>query len=246
LRLYFVISFFYFFALTLAYKQPADAASTSSSKQTADATEVDGEDLPTGVNITINPDSLRRDKEDEITIFDKSFSIDFLKDKRTTNAQVVDSLGWKQTAINQYMAHQIIKFTRADSQSIGAYFRDYLLNKASILMFFMLPIFALLLKLFYIRRKRYYVEHLTFSLHIHAFAFLILLLMMAVEKIWSSDWIVNIAFLSIMVYGVVAAKKVYKQSWLKTAFKGFILFIPYTICFSLLTTIAVIIAGLIY
>lgn len=246
LRLYFVISFFYFFALTLAYKQTTDTASANSKEQTSPATDVDVDDLPTGVNITTNPDSLRRDNREEIDIFGKSFSIDFLKDKRTTDAQVVDSLGWKQTAINRYMAHQVIKFARADSQSIGAYFREYLLNKASLLMFFMLPIFALLLKLFYLRRKRYYVEHLTFSLHIHAFAFLVLLLMMVVEKIWSNDWIGTIAFLGIIVYGVVAARNVYRQSWAKTVFKGFLLFIPYTICVSLITTIAIIIAGLIY
>jgi RNA polymerase subunit RPABC4/transcription elongation factor Spt4 len=246
LRLYFIISFFYFFALTLAYKQDTNLVSFGAGKPAAGASEQEINNTIDGLNVTLDPDSLNRQNGGEATIFGKSLSVDFLKDKRTTDAQVVDSLGWKQNAVNRYLVRQGIKFARSDSKSIGTYFSEYMLSKASILMFFMLPIFALLLKLIYLRRKRYYVEHITFSLHIHAFAFLILLLMLIAERLWVNEWIGNLAAVTIIVYGVVAARKVYRQSWIKTIVKGFLLFIPYTLCFSLLAIIGIIIGGLVY
>jgi hypothetical protein len=246
LRLYFIVSFFYFFAFTLAYKEDSSLVSAGSTENTSSAADQDDPDEEAGLNVTTNPDSLVRGEKEQVSLFNKSFSMDFLKDKRTTEAQVIDSLEWKQTFINRYIVKQGIKFARLDAKSIGTYFSDYLLNKASLLMFFMLPIFAMLLKLVYVRRKRYYVEHLTFSLHIHSFAFFMLLLMLLLERMFVSEWIANTAAIIILLYGVIAARKVYKQSWIKTLIKGFLLFIPYTICFGIISTIAVIIGGLIY
>ena len=39
-------------------------------------------------------------------------------------------------------------------------------------MFVLIPLFALLLKLFYVFRRRLYMEHLIVALHSHAFLFL--------------------------------------------------------------------------
>jgi hypothetical protein len=47
-------------------------------------------------------------------------------------------------------------------------------------MLVMLPVYGGLLKLFYFRRHRYYVETLVFSTHLHTFVFLVLMLNMAV------------------------------------------------------------------
>ena len=40
--------------------------------------------------------------------------------------------------------------------------------------FLLVPVFALVLRLYYLRRKRRYAEHFVFALHVPAFAFLIL------------------------------------------------------------------------
>jgi hypothetical protein len=42
------------------------------------------------------------------------------------------------------------------------------------IMFVLLPIFAMFLKLLYLRSKRFYAEHLIFALHFHSFGFLLL------------------------------------------------------------------------
>lgn len=46
-------------------------------------------------------------------------------------------------------------------------------KKLTKVMFFMIPVFALFLKLVYRRSRKYYTEHLIFSLHFHSFYFLI-------------------------------------------------------------------------
>jgi hypothetical protein len=79
-------------------------------------------------------------------------------------------------------------------------------NMASMLpkaLIVLLPIFALLLKLFW--RKRYYAEHMIFALHYHAFALLALTPGAAVE----GDVATGIALLLCFVYLFVALRRVY-------------------------------------
>ena len=52
------------------------------------------------------------------------------------------------------------------------------------MMFFLLPLFAVSLKLLYWRPKRLYVEHLIFLLHVHAFAFLLLTPLLLLHPAW--------------------------------------------------------------
>lgn len=78
--------------------------------------------------------------------------------------------------------------------------------------FLMMPIFAGILKVLYLRRKRFYVEHFVFALHVHAFTFLTFVLMLLVPwrplNLVLSLWLVAYVFL--------AMKRVYGQGLLKT------------------------------
>lgn len=93
--------------------------------------------------------------------------------------------------------------------------------------FLLLPVFALLLKLLYVRNGWYYAEHLVFALHTHAFAFVIFTLVALLA--WGTGgaaWVgaVATAFqLLIPVYFVIAMKRVYAQGWLKTLVKVYLL-----------------------
>jgi hypothetical protein len=79
-------------------------------------------------------------------------------------------------------------------------------------MFVLLPIFALLLKLIYIRQGRYYPEHFVFALHVHAFFFVMFCIIAllpwgrvdAVLRIW------------MVLYVWLAMKRVYGQGWFRT------------------------------
>ena len=103
-----------------------------------------------------------------------------------------------------------------------------MIDRGPYLMFLMLPIFAFLLKLFYIRNSRFYVEHLIFSFHIHAFAFFVFtigLLLAQADSAWLSTaaaWIEATPLL----YLVLALSHVYDQGLIKSTIKAaFLLFI---------------------
>jgi hypothetical protein len=98
-------------------------------------------------------------------------------------------------------------------------------------MFFMIPVFALVLKLFYVFRRRLYMEHLIVSLHSHAFIFIsllgLMLLSFAREAIrprvdLAADAIgfVQVAmWIWIPVYLLLMQKRVYRQGWPMTILK---------------------------
>jgi hypothetical protein len=89
-------------------------------------------------------------------------------------------------------------------------------------MFVLLPAFALILKLLYLRRHWYYAEHFVFTLHFHAFAFTIFLLLLLLPDGWWTTWVL----LWGVLYLFLSMHRVYRQSIWRTALK-----------FSLLTSV---------
>ena len=87
-------------------------------------------------------------------------------------------------------------------------------------MFLLLPIYAFILQLLYIRRHRFYVEHFVFSLHVHAFMFVLFTVMMLIRKV---PVVPSLLWLWVPIYILVAMKRVYGQGWLKTLTKWFVL-----------------------
>ena len=102
------------------------------------------------------------------------------------------------------------------------------------MLFVLLPLFALILKLVYIRRKQfYYVDHVIFTLHLYIFIFLMMLLTFGLGKLknllhWNWLSFVSVIFvLSIFFYFYKALRNFYKQRRAKTIFKYFILLIMF-------------------
>ncbi|MDX1531928.1 MAG: DUF3667 domain-containing protein [Rhodothermales bacterium] len=121
-------------------------------------------------------------------------------------------------------------------------------------MFVLLPLFALLLKLLYVRRKRYYGEHLVFALHTHAYAFfafaaLGLFLALTGEIDALTGWPrvaagggVLLLILSVPAYVLLALKRVYGQGWIKTTLKWAALMSAYNVALILGMTAVVVVA----
>ncbi|OOG51331.1 DUF3667 domain-containing protein [Rhodanobacter sp. C01] len=98
-------------------------------------------------------------------------------------------------------------------------------------MFVLIPVFAILLKLFYVFRRRLYMEHLIVALHSHAFIFLSLLLIAVTGML--STWLRPHAawtgyamgllqtalILWIPTYLLVMQKRIYRQGWPMTVLK---------------------------
>jgi hypothetical protein len=101
--------------------------------------------------------------------------------------------------------------------------------------FLFLPIFALMLALFY--RKGFYIDHLVFSLYYHAFVFLdfAVLFLLGRASGWLPVWLQRplqwALLLWLIVYLPLALRTAYGGSWLKTVLKVIALGILYLIGF---------------
>lgn len=102
-------------------------------------------------------------------------------------------------------------------------------DSISVMMFLLLPLFAVILKLIYIRSSRLYVEHLVFVLYNHSFVFLLLTPFFLID----SNWIEVTLFMLLLLYLYISMRTVYGQSHLKTVFKYFLLMFSYVIIFNL-------------
>jgi hypothetical protein len=97
----------------------------------------------------------------------------------------------------------------------GASILRDMLQRAPTVMFVLLPVFALILKLLYIRSGRFYVEHFVFALRYHAFAFVLFTIMLPLEN----TWIPALLTIWLIVYLPLAMKHVYRQGWFATGVK---------------------------
>ncbi|MEJ2128404.1 MAG: DUF3667 domain-containing protein [Woeseiaceae bacterium] len=104
------------------------------------------------------------------------------------------------------------------------------------LMFLLLPVFALLLKAVF--RQRLYFDHLIHSVHLHCAAYIILAVMLPVEKLASENFAALALQVAALVYFVVylllSIKRVYAISWLAAAGRSAAVLFGYLIVFSML------------
>jgi hypothetical protein len=135
-------------------------------------------------------------------------------------------------------------------QERGDSLGNYILNQTVWMMLLMMPILALFLKLFYIRHSFYYVEHLIFSFHTHAFLFLMLIVLLSLDSIGALanqiDTIWGLGFLAMEVYFFMALKRVYKQSITKNFFKFLLLNFLYAITLAMAMIITILLAALFF
>ena len=95
---------------------------------------------------------------------------------------------------------------------------DYYKHKLPWLLFSLMPVFAFVLYLFYIRRKIFFVDHLIFAFHLHAATFVIITIQDLIT--WLTPLNADILSYYIPIYYFISLKKVYGQSIPKTIFKG--------------------------
>ncbi|MBQ0786384.1 MAG: DUF3667 domain-containing protein [Oceanihabitans sp.] len=105
------------------------------------------------------------------------------------------------------------------SRKAGGIFQTFF-DTIPIAMFFILPIFALILKLFF-RKTGRYAHHLVFSFYYFTFLFTVFSLILGINFIVEiPDWIDTIIVFSTFIYLFFAIKRFYKQGWFKSFFKA--------------------------
>lgn len=84
------------------------------------------------------------------------------------------------------------------------------------MMFVLLPLFALYLKWFYQRRKKwFYADHAIFSLHFHTFFFIFYLFTTILDWLFHVDFISLLGLIVVFIYLLLAMKRIYggKAFW---------------------------------
>ncbi len=103
----------------------------------------------------------------------------------------------------------------------------------SVGMFFLLPIFAICLKILYLRKGRYYAEHLLLAVHNHCFLFVALLasgllnLAQGTSFALVANYADTIIQLWILIYLYLSLKNTYQEGHLATTIKFIVLGFSY-------------------
>jgi hypothetical protein len=94
------------------------------------------------------------------------------------------------------------------------------------MMLFCIPIFAFVLKILYVRQKRFYIEHLVYALNIHAFFYLAAIIVVLISiglHMWipGAPQVLLTLLLSALVFAQIflSIRQVYRQGWFMSFFK---------------------------
>lgn len=90
--------------------------------------------------------------------------------------------------------------------------------------FFLLPVYALVFQLVYIRRRTFYVDQLVYTLHLQSFAYCVMGIVLLLPFLFPAilNQIIPIVILILLVYIGFSLHYLYKQPWWKTILKSLI------------------------
>jgi len=110
-----------------------------------------------------------------------------------------------------------------------ALFIATLFNNLPYMMLCCIPLFALVLKVLYVRKRIFYIDHLVYALHIHSFAYLAIMLIVLITiglNRWIpgtfAGWIIAALWITFAVQVFLSIRRVYRQGWFFTVFKFFL------------------------
>ncbi|MEM5566258.1 DUF3667 domain-containing protein [Psychroserpens sp. AS72] len=144
--------------------------------------------------------------------------LDSLIDVGATDEELYKAMGMNDDDgwFKKKLYTQVLKFYKTrDGGSILKAFYDTI----PIALFFLLPIFAIFLKVLYFRKGRF-AHHLVFSFYYFSFLFTVFSIIFGVNLFWDVpdgiDWLIA---LSTFVYLFIALKRFYGQGWFLSFFK---------------------------
>lgn len=212
-RMYIFTSFIYFFLLAISMNQ--DDGSGSGSIYESKAALLDS--LLASNNQNINAENARYLVDSiEMSYLEKGI-ISF------DDSQIEDA---NEESFDAFEAYLIEKATRANRNQKA--FIQSMVRAASIVLFFLLPVFALLLWAFHFRKAPYYVQNLVHSVHLHTFVFAVMSIYLVLSFIRDSAFLAILIPISAM-YLVWSMKSVYRQSIWVVLIKSFFVIMLYFI-----------------
>jgi len=184
--------------------------------------------IPSSYRISIQDNVLKEIIGDKF--FKKMYAfMEYGNKNNDANAvEALEDLGYEKTYWNifYYTKSQNINKMKDDPDFRKSYW-DNIISKISVALFFLLPIFTLVLALLYIRNKYNYTEHLVFVFHVQTVFFILLIFVIIMYRFIDSEWLVTSFILIFLFYLYKALRNFYQQGRIKTIIKYFILNIFY-------------------
>jgi len=159
------------------------------------------------------------------------------RDKKLSDAVFMDSLNKSENWNSNFSIFGEENEERFNKQVRKVFendegFKGFVLGNLPLMMFILIPLFAGVLKLIYIRRKHLYIKHIVHALHVHAFAYFIyafgLLIMFKLmtaqffpnmnHELWRGVF-AGVMFIGVSTYVYISFLKTYQQGWFKTLVK---------------------------
>jgi hypothetical protein len=146
-------------------------------------------------------------------------------------ARKVDTVAFKNSSkwLSRMFSDRYAQYQKRygdDSKAFFGDFSDTFMHKLPYVLFVSLPVFALILKLLYLRRKEYlYADHVVFTLYHFILSFILLLLFFSIDQLEASlDWgflnyLGAVIIISIAVFLFRGMKRFYGQGKGKTFIK---------------------------
>ncbi len=138
--------------------------------------------------------------------------------------------GWFTRTLNRRVLDLNEKY-HGDKSAFLASFLESFLHSIPKMMFVSVPFVALVMQLLYIRRRKqfFYVNHVVFIIYVYIAAFISLLVYFGFQGLYKVSnfapfyWLEVLVIIFIYLYLYLAMRNFYKQGYIKTFFKYFIL-----------------------
>lgn len=131
---------------------------------------------------------------------------------------------------NRHLAKQAIRTLNKNNEE--ALTQEIYAN-LSIAMLLLLPVFAILLWLFSKKQSPYYIDSVVFSIHFHSVVLLVFSLNMIAAMLFDEEMVFKTALVSILIYLILALRRVFQITWLNSIGKALGLALSYSIVFGI-------------
>lgn len=154
-------------------------------------------------------------------------------------------IGWAGDTVNAWLNRKMANLivNGVEAQKHPGKFVAAMFTVAPQALLMILPVFALMLKVAYLFKRRFYMEHLIVALHSHSFLCLAILVLVLLNQAlaWSSGLpllpglfgvLIFVVSCWIPLYLLIAQKRIYGQGWIMTSLKYFVIGIAYSVLLS--------------
>lgn len=128
--------------------------------------------------------------------------------------------GTMEDAERPHLVARLLVSTTVDFLHDPVVFAERVVGNMTIPMFFLLPFLALALAFCYIGKKRYFVEHLVFGMHVQAFSFLVFSAALLAPGGPFGIFVQIFLSLAPLFYYLIALRRFYRDGWIRTLVKG--------------------------